>query len=65
MKNSPYGPEIVTLSPGFLENIYDEHIPGFTASYPSHCLLPSAPTLNLNGGVAILIVKDTILPSAG
>ena len=29
MKNSPYGPEIVTLSPGFLEKMYEDAIPGF------------------------------------
>ena len=25
MKNSPYAPEIVTLSPGFRENVYEDH----------------------------------------
>ena len=28
MKNSPYGPEIVTLSPGFRPKIYEDIMPG-------------------------------------
>ncbi len=57
MKNSPNGPEIVTLSPGFLENIYEDAIPGVTSIQEFLSLS--------QGGVAILTFNIMSLPSAG
>ena len=57
MKNSPYGPEIVTLSPGFLEKMYEDAIPGFKSAQLFLFLS--------QGGVAILTFNIISLPSAG
>ena len=57
IKNSPKGPEIVTLSPGFFEKIYEEAIPGLTSIQEF---------LDLShGGVAILTFNMISVPSAG
>ena len=52
-KNSPNGPEIVTLSPDFRLNIYDEAIPGGTSFQSA------------GGGVEIRTFSIIISPSAG
>src|SRR5688572_30438549 len=57
MWNSPYGPEIVTLSPGLRPKIYDEQIPGLTSI---HLLWTRS-----HGGVATRMLSMMILPSAG
>ena len=57
MKNSPYGPEIVTLSPGFFEKIYDDAIPGLTSIHEFLSLS--------QGGVAIRTFNIISRPSAG
>ena len=57
MKNSPNGPDIVTLSPAFLENIYEDAIPGFNSDQLFFSLS--------QGGVAILTFNIISLPSAG
>ena len=51
------GPEIVTLSPGLREKMYDEQIPGLTFMNP--------PFTRSNGGVAIRMLSMMMFPSAG
>ena len=48
---------MVTLSPGFKSNTYDEHTPGFTSAQP--------PLARSHGGVAIRIFNMMMFPSAG
>src|SRR5690606_11827063 len=57
MWNSPYGPEIYTLSPVFLEKTKEEQTPGLTSIQRLLALS--------QGGVAIRMVSMMMLPSAG
>ena len=57
IKNSPYGPDTITLSPGLREKMYDEQTPGFTGI--------KVPFDLSQGGVAIRMLSITMLPSAG